>query len=78
MFDFVASNDGLFLEHFDGIAVVCLLVTGKIHLQRYRWRKEKEGEWERGREGGRIGEGREGEKGGREGGREREKDERRE
>ena len=53
--DFVASNNGFLLEDFDGIALACLLVTCKVHLQRHRWKKK-------GREGGprKFGDGREG------------------
>ena len=39
MLHFVATNDGLFLEDFDGVALVGLFVASQIHLER-----EKEGE----------------------------------
>ena len=32
VFDFVASDDGLLLEDLDGIALLCLLVTGQVDL----------------------------------------------
>ena len=50
MLHFVATNDGLFLEDFDGVALVGLFVTSQIHLER---EKEGEGGGRRGEESGR-------------------------
>ena len=63
MLHFVATNDGLFLEDFDGVALVGLFVASEIHLEREEGEERGRGrglrreEWE---ERGVGGEGREG------------------